>query len=85
MLNWGQMNQVRQSKGWITVNNIADYCLVSRITVRRWAKDGKLPSMKLPSGHYRVTTEDFRDFLVKYGMPIKEGLFESKSMKKEVI
>jgi excisionase family DNA binding protein len=72
------MKQLRQSKKWITVKNIADYCLVNRITVRRWVKDGKLAAMKLPSGHYRITVEDFRDFLGRYNMPIKEDLFESK-------
>ncbi len=41
--------------------------------------------MKLPSGHYRVTVADFRDFLERYNMPIKEELFESEYKVKEVI
>jgi excisionase family DNA binding protein len=69
----------------ITVKDIAEYCMVSGITVRRWIKDGKLSAMKLPSGHYRITTTGFRDFLERYHMPIKEELFESESQKKEVI
>ena len=40
----------------ITVKDIAEYCLVSDVTVRRWIKDGKLSAMKLPSGHYRTST-----------------------------
>ena len=67
----------------VTVQHIAGYCLVSRSTVRRWIKDGKLSAMKLPSGHYRVTVADFRAFLERYNMPIKEELFESKSERKE--
>jgi excisionase family DNA binding protein len=69
----------------ITVKDIAEYCLVSGITVRRWIKDGKLSAMKLPSGHYRITTSGFRDFLERYNMPIREELFESEYKTKEVI
>ena len=70
----------------ITVKDIASYSLVSRSTVRRWIKDSKLPAMKLPSGHYRVTVADFRDFLERYNMLIKGELFETKNSKrKEVI
>ena len=65
-----------------TVKDIAEYCLVSRMTVRRWIKDGKLSAIKLPSGHYRVTTAGFRDFLEQYNMPIKEELFESEYKRK---
>lgn len=56
----------------VTVNGIANYCLVSESTVRRWIKDGKLSALRLPSGQYRITAADFRDFLKRYDMPIKE-------------
>ena len=67
-----------------TVKDIAEYCLVSRMTVRRWIKDGKLSAIKLPSGHYRIYNAGFRDFLERYNMPIKEELFESEYKRKEV-
>ncbi len=66
-----------------TVKAIAEYCLVSTITVRRWIKDNKLSAMKLPSGHYRINNAGFRDFLERYDMPIKEELFESEYKRKE--
>jgi excisionase family DNA binding protein len=73
------MKQKTQNKEkHITVNDIAEYCMVSSITVRRWIKDGKLSAMKLPSGHYRITTAGFRVFLERYNMPIKEELFKSE-------
>jgi excisionase family DNA binding protein len=56
----------------VTVKGIANYCLVSESTVRRWIKDGKLSALRLPSGQYRVTATDFRDFLKKFDIPIKE-------------
>lgn len=58
----------------ITTNYIAEYCLVSSNTVRRWIRDGKLSAVKLPSGHYRITTAGFRDFLERYDIPVKEAL-----------
>ena len=60
---------------------VARYCQVSKSTVHKWIKDGKLQAFRLPSGHYRIDKEDFRDFLERYGMPIKEELFESESKK----
>ena len=64
-----------------TVKDIAEYCLVSRMTVRRWIKDGKLSAMKLPSGHYRITLVDFRDFLERYHIPVEDWLLESPNLK----
>ena len=60
---------------------VADYCLVSGITVRRWIKDGKLRAMKLPSGQYRITIAGFREFLERYNLPIKAELFEPEHEK----
>ena len=76
------MKQMRQSKIRLTVKGVADYCLVSRVTVRRWIKGGKLSAIRLPSRHYRVSIADFRDFLRRNNMPIKGELFESESEKK---
>ncbi len=61
---------------------IAVYCQVSKSTVLKWIEDGKLQAYRLPSGHYRIEKEDFRDFLKRYDMPIKEGLFGSESEEK---
>ena len=71
-----------QSKKWLHVKNVADYCMVDRVTVRRWIKDGKLSAIKLPSGHYRCTLADFRDFLDRWHIPVEDWLLESKSKKK---
>jgi excisionase family DNA binding protein len=56
----------------VTVKGISNYCLVSECTVRRWIKDGKISALRLPSGQYRITEADFRDFLNRYGMLVKE-------------
>jgi excisionase family DNA binding protein len=72
------MKQMARSREQhFTIKDISEYCLVSGITVRRWIKDGKLSAMKLPSGHYRISNEGFKDFLERYHMPIKEELFKS--------
>jgi excisionase family DNA binding protein len=68
----------RTKEQHFTIQDISEYCLVSGITVRRWIKDGKMSAIKLPSGHYRISNAGFRDFLVKYKMPIKEDLFKSE-------
>ena len=66
----------------LTPKVVAEYCQVSKSTALKWIRDGKLQAFRLPSGHYRIDKEDFRDFLERYGMPIKGELFESESEKK---
>ena len=62
---------------YVAIESIADYCMVSRSTVRRWVKDGELSAIKLPSGHVRITVENFRSFLRQHGMPVSEELLGS--------
>lgn len=73
------MRQPGQSNNWLTVGRVARYCGVTSMTVRRWIKKGKLSATRLPSNHYRVSIENFRDFLERYHMPIKDDLFKSES------
>ncbi len=73
------MARAEQYKDWLSLGKVAGYCLVSRATVRRWIKTDKLAAIRLPSGHYRVNVADLRDFLKRHDMPIKNGLFASKS------
>jgi excisionase family DNA binding protein len=56
----------------VTVKSIANYCLVSESTVRRWIKDDKLSALRLPSGQYRITAADFMIFLKRFGITTKE-------------
>jgi excisionase family DNA binding protein len=59
---------------YVAIESIADYCMVSRSTVGRWVKDGELSAVKLPSGHVRITIENFRSFLKQHGMPVSKEL-----------
>jgi excisionase family DNA binding protein len=59
----------------VEVKDIANYCMVSTSTVRRWLKDKKLKSFQLPSNQSRIKVEDFKDFLRHYNMPINEEFF----------
>ncbi len=54
---------------FVTIKSISCYCMVSPCTVRRWIKDGKLNAIRLPGGHFRVTTQDFKDFLKQNNIP----------------
>ena len=59
----------------ISEKDLASYCFVSPSTVRRWLKQGKLTATKLPSNQYRISITDFREFLIRYNMPIREEFF----------
>jgi len=56
----------------IAVKDLASYCMVSPCTVRRWIRDGKLTSIRLPSNQSRVSMADFQDFLNQYNIPVRE-------------
>jgi excisionase family DNA binding protein len=62
----------------LTTANIADYCQVTKSTVLVWIRDNNLKAFRLPSGHYRIDVNDFKDFLVKYKMPVRGWPFETK-------
>ena len=60
----------------LTTKDIATYCQVSKSTVLQWIKSGRLKAFGLPSGHYRIDKKDFRDFVERWDMPIKQWLFK---------
>jgi len=58
----------------VTIHDIAGYCMVSTTTVRRWIHNNQLHALVLPSGRFRINTDDFKDFLSKYHIPISGEL-----------
>ncbi len=62
----------------LTTKDIADYCQVTKSTVLIWITSGKLKAFTLPSGHNRIDANDFRNFLIKFKMPVKGWPFETK-------
>jgi excisionase family DNA binding protein len=58
----------------LAVKDVASYCMVSTTTVRRWMKDGKLKSIKLPSNQHRISVTDFKFFLAQYNIPMRKDL-----------
>ena len=64
--------QIKVDHQHIAVKDLASYCMVSTCTVRRWIRDGKLTSIKLPSNQCRVSMADFQDFLNRYNIPVRE-------------
>lgn len=58
----------------VTVGSIAGYCMVSPATVRRWIHGGELSATELPSGQFRVSLDDFREFLQRNNMPVSDEL-----------
>ena len=59
----------------LTTGDVAKYCHVTPIGVKKWIRSGKLKAYRTPGGHYRINRDDFRGFLGRYRMPINEGFF----------
>ncbi|MGD0780194.1 MAG: helix-turn-helix domain-containing protein [Dehalococcoidales bacterium] len=60
----------------LTSGDIGAYCEVSKSTVLEWIKSEKLKAFQLPSGHYRIDKKDFKEFLIKWNIPVKGWPFE---------
>jgi excisionase family DNA binding protein len=63
----------------LTSRDIANYCQVSKSTVLEWIKSDRLKAFRLPSGHYRIDKKDFREFLIRWDMPINTWLFDNEN------
>ena len=69
----------------MTTNDVARYCGVSIVHVNRWIKKGRLKAYHYPRGRYKITKEDFKDFLSNNNIPIIESFFERKERRKILI
>ena len=58
---------------YVTTSFIAEHCGVSTVTVLSWIDEERLIAFRLPKGHYRVSRDDFIEFLIKNNLPISQG------------
>ena len=59
-----------------STTDVARYCRVSGVQVTRWIKDGKLKCYRYPGGRYKISRNNFREFLEKNNIPIIDEFFE---------
>ena len=69
--------------GHITTGVAAECCGVSKTTVLRWIKKGRLPAFRLPEGHYRIQRGYFGEFLTKHGIPVPNRASKNKSSRRD--
>ncbi len=62
----------------LTTGTVARYCEVSTNAVKKWIRQGDLAAFQTPGGHFRVTREEFRKFLVRHGMPLDQEFFPDR-------
>jgi excisionase family DNA binding protein len=66
-----------KDRRFFTTTEVARYCEVSNDGILKWIKAGKLRAFATPGGHYRISAEDFREFLELYAFPIQESFFSA--------
>jgi len=69
----------------LTTGDVARYCHTTVMQVNRWIKNKDLRAFRYPGGQYRITKEEFRDFLERNGMPVVEEFFREGRVKKILI
>lgn len=53
-----------QQQGYWTAPQVAEYLQVHVVTIRKWARDGKIPHVRIPpGGEYRFTREEIDRWL----------------------
>ena len=70
---------------FFTTSEVARYCAVTNDGVLKWIKSGKLKAFSTPGGHYRISSDDFRQFLQKYEIPIDESFFRAPARGRTVL
>ena len=70
---------------FLSTGIIAQYCDTTTVQVSRWIKNGDIKAFRTPGGQYRITQNEFRDFLERIGMPIIEDFFRGENKKKILI
>lgn len=78
-------NDSDEGRRFFTTSEVARYCAVTNDGVLKWIKSKKLRAFSTPGGHYRVSAEDFRDFLQKYDIPIDESFFKGAKRERTVL
>jgi excisionase family DNA binding protein len=53
---------------YLSIPFVAKKLSVSRQTLWRWVKEGKINAIRLPSGRFRISSEDLKLFLKKHGI-----------------
>ena len=61
----------------LTTGAVARYCDVSTNAVKKWIRNGRLTAFRTPGGHFRIESEDFREFLGRHNMPVYQDFFGS--------
>jgi excisionase family DNA binding protein len=51
------------TKRWLTTTELAHLLEVSEATVRRWARQKRLPHFRSPGGHYRFDVDEIYRFV----------------------
>jgi excisionase family DNA binding protein len=60
---------MKEKKTILTVKEIAELLSVSKLTVLRAIKDGKIKAFRFSSnGRYRISNEDLEEFITKHRM-----------------
>jgi len=78
-------NDNESGRRFFTTSEVARYCAVTNDGVLKWIKSQKLRAFSTPGGHYRVSAEDFREFLNKYEIPIDETFFRGTKRERSVL
>ena len=72
-------------KPHLTTGDIAHYCHTTVMQVNRWIKNDALNAYRNPGGQYRISKDEFKNFLERNGMPVIEDFFYATTEKKILV
>lgn len=74
-----------EERRFVTTAQVARHAGVSPDGVLKWIRAGMLRAFATPGGHYRISIEDFDEFLTRYNMPAYEGSFSQKEVRRPTV
>lgn len=63
-------------KRWFTTGEVAVIYSVTPDAVLKWIKTGKLPAVKTPGGHYRISCDEILDKIRRFQTGTQEEKFQ---------
>ena len=78
-------NSAASTSKLLTTGEVARYCDVSTNAVKKWIRNGRLRAFRTPGGHFRVESEDFKQFLLQHKMPVYAEFFGGDSRRVLVV
>lgn len=70
---------------FFTTGEAARMCGVQLNTIKNWIRNGEIPAVRTPGGHWRIPRAGFLAFMHRMGMPVEENTSKHETNRRPCI